>query len=145
MEKLRKSLPTTSRDVITALGSGVSAFTKWHGRWTKTKQGRTSRAVFGAFCDSLNSQEDRQSDGPPQLVAVHRSSPAKTFGIIWKGKRYLLGLPVDEAVPYGGVDWRNPLFERCDGETMSVLSDAQQHRQPKGLALTFVPARVKTL
>jgi hypothetical protein len=134
-------IPADRSDIVTVLGSGASFIEKWHDRWGKTKQGRTSRAVFGAFCDSLNSQEDQRSDGTPQLVAIHRSYPAKTYGMIWKGNRYLLGLPVENAVTHGGIDWRNALLERCDGETMAVLPQAKQHRQPKGLARALRPAR----
>lgn len=133
------TIPTERSGIVTALGSGASALTKWHKIWSMTKQGRTSRAVFGAFCDSLTAQDDQRSGGPPQLVAVHRSAPAKTYGIIWKGNRYLVGLPVSGTAKYGGIDWRNALFERCDGETMAVLPNAQQHRQPRGLALDLNP------
>jgi hypothetical protein len=134
-------IPTYRSDIVRVLGSGASAIEKWHNRWGKTKQGRTSRAVFGAFCDSLNSLEDQRSDGPPQLVAIHRSYSAKTYGMIWKGGRYLLGLPVENAVKYDSIDWRNALLERCDGETMTVLPHAKPHRQPKGLALALGSAR----
>lgn len=137
--KTALNIPADHSDVVSVLGSGTAAINTWQERWNRTKQGRTSRAAFGAFCDSLNSAEDPKSGGPPQLVAIHRSGAAKTFGIIWKGNRYLLGLPVDHAVQHGGVDWRNALFERCDGGTMLVLPTAQQHRQPRGLALTVAP------
>lgn len=124
------TIPSRS-DVIGVWGSGSDAVKKWHELWSGTKQGRTSRAVFGAFCDSLDSSEDQFSGGAPQLVAIHRSYPAKTYGIIWKGKRFLLGIPADDVVQSGKVDWRNALLERCDGETMAVLPDAQRHLRPK--------------
>jgi hypothetical protein len=115
------------------MGSGASAIRKWQGRWIKAQQDRTSRAFFEAFCDSLHAQEDPQSDGPPgQLIAMDRSY-CVTYGIIWNGDRYLLGLPVDNAVRYDGVDWRNRLLDRYDGATLSALPGAKRHARPKSL------------
>ncbi|MFT3771614.1 MAG: hypothetical protein QM820_39885 [Minicystis sp.] len=126
------AMPTSSA-VIGAFGSGKLEMEKWQQRWNGTRQGGTSRAVFGAFCDSLDSGADRYTGGAPQLVSIHRSYSAKTYGIIWKGKRFLLGLPSDDAVQYDKAEWRNALFERCDGATMLVLPSAQKHLQPRGL------------
>ncbi len=54
-----------------------------------------------------------------------------TFGIIRNHKRYFLGAEVDDAVDFERVEWRNDLFEICDGRTMRKLPNAQA--QPDSL------------
>ena len=58
---------------------------------------------------------------------------AESFGVIFKGGRYLLGLPVNWIDNLDAVEWRNNLFERCDGRTMKPFEDAQRHSRPRGL------------
>jgi hypothetical protein len=53
---------------------------------------------------------------------------ARAFGVIREKKRYLYGTDVDKLSAYDSVEWRNDLFERCDGSTMKLLSGVQ--RQP---------------
>jgi hypothetical protein len=119
--------------VITTLGSGEKTFRKWYSYWSRTKEKRTSRSVFGAFCDALKSGEDRHSGGAPQLVGVYRKGAAESFGVVYKGERYLLGLPVGAYNDLDNVEWRNSLFERCDWRTMKPLEGAQRHSRPRGL------------
>ncbi|MGH7752442.1 MAG: hypothetical protein ACREN5_06470, partial [Gemmatimonadales bacterium] len=92
--------------------------------------GRTSRTVFGALCDSIASGSDPASGGAPQLAGLYRVGSGQTFGVITAGKRYLLGLCVDDSPALGGVEWRNELFERCDWETGTRLPEAQRHYRP---------------
>jgi hypothetical protein len=83
--------------------------------------GRTSRAVFSAFCDSFRSGTDSFSGGAPQLVGLYRKGVGESFGIIYQNARYLFGVPAgpDEAALMA-LEWRNELFERCD--VLSLLS-----------------------
>jgi hypothetical protein len=119
--------------VIERLGSGKKCIDKWFQIWSKTSEKGTSRSVFGAFCDSIQSGEDRYTGGAPQLVGIYRRDSAESFGVIFKSKRNLLGVPVEASTKCGNVEWRNSLFERCDWQTMTVLEDAQKHKRPKGL------------
>jgi len=119
--------------LISVHGSGEESMRKWYSHWSKTGEGRTSRSVFSAFCDGLGSGEDKQSGGAPQLVGIYRQGAAETFGVIYKDKRYLYGIPVDASERLGAVEWRNRLFERCDWRTMKPLEGAQRHPRPKGL------------
>ena len=72
--------------------------------------------------------------GPPQLVGIYRKpkTGAKNFGIIREKKRYFLGIEVPKKAGYfDNIEWRNDLFELCDGITMNRIKDAM--RQPDHL------------
>lgn len=116
--------------LITGIGTGAAANANWYYQWQRSAVARTSRSVFGAFCDSLCSGEDPLSGGPPQLVGVYRAGSAKSFGIISDGKRYLNGQVVSPSGAFEHIEWRNELFERCDGNTMELLSGAQPQPKP---------------
>lgn len=128
------ALPQES-GIIICVGSGKTALKKWHevliGPPNKDpyKSGRTSRNVFSAFCDSLVSKDDQFSGGSPQLVGLYRIQAANNYGIIHNNKRYLNGLEVTNTNSINNIEWRNNLFERCDGKSMKILKAAQ--RQPK--------------
>ena len=128
-------LPFESGLIIGA-GSGDSSLRHWYHKWVgprhKNPDGvnRTSRSVFSAFCDSLKSCDDPLSGGAPQLVGLYRIGPAKTFGIIYDEERYFNGLPVGNTTLLNSVEWRNSLFERCDGESMVLFKGAQKQPRP---------------
>lgn len=126
-------MPTTS-GIIKAWGSGQGAVDKWYQRWLSTRQGsRTSRSVFSAFCDALAAGEDSFTGGAPQLVGLYRQGMGETFGVIFAGSRYVLGIPSQDLPLANPIEWRNALFERCDGQTMQRLDEAQRHSRPQGL------------
>jgi hypothetical protein len=114
-------------------GSGQESMLRWYSYWSRTRQGRTSRSVFSAFCDGLRSGEDARTGGAPQLVGIYRKGAAETFGIVWNDRRYLYGVPVDASESLDAVEWRNHLFERCDWRTMQPLEGARRHARPRGL------------
>ena len=121
--------------IIRLLGTGKKPIGKWEERWNKIEtEKNTSRAVFSAFCDALQSNEDIYSGGAPQLVGLYRIYAGQSIGIIYKGSRYLYGLPIYESSLLQNVEWRNSIFERCDWRTIEKLENAQKHRRPKGLA-----------
>jgi len=98
--------------------------------WMRTEAKGTSRAAIGAFCDALHSGKDPFSGGPPQLVGIWRIGPARPFGFLWNGKKYLAGLEVIGEAIWQAVPWFNHLFERCDGKTGKRLKSAQRHPRP---------------
>lgn len=126
-----QSLPGKS-EVIVIEGSGTASVSRCANAWTKSSSGRTSRAVFSAFCDSLSSGDDPCSGGAPQLVRLHPRGPAAVVGIIWKHERYLLGQKIDMPTS-GALEWRNELFERCDPHTLKRLAGAQPQPRPRDL------------
>jgi hypothetical protein len=99
-------------------------------KWEESHAGGTSRAVFSAFCDSLQSGNDPLSGGPPQLIGLWRKSPPQTFGVIWQGRRYFYGLEASAPATQDGVRWFNELSEVCDAETLARKEGAQP--RPRG-------------
>lgn len=124
----------TSSDVIIRSGSGRTAFLKKFEEWVgdpRMKKIRTSRAVFGALCESISSGSDPYSGGAPQLVGLYRSGGnGNNFGVIYDNKRYLYGTELEDyGLDLSKINWHNELFERCCGKTMTLKGKAQ--RQPK--------------
>ena len=131
-------LPTSS-GLVAVLGSGVNPIKKWSSRWDCTNARGTSRSVYGAFCDSLFSGDDPRTGGPPQLVGIYRKGSARTIGVVYKEERYIFGLPANSFGSPGEIEWRNSLFERCDGVTGRRLSAAQAQPAPQGLGRETQP------
>jgi hypothetical protein len=111
-------------------GSGRNIIENKSRDWISTKAEGTSRAAIWSFCDALASGKDHYSGGPPQLVGVWRKGPAKNFGFVWEGKRYVAGLELPDGAIWNKVEWFNRLFERCDGQTGNPLEVAQRHKKP---------------
>jgi hypothetical protein len=128
-----RELPQPEKSaLVLAVGSGHSVVERWNEEWTNALD-RTSRSVFSSFCDALDSEADGFSGGAPQLVGLYRERPARSFGILYKGERYFQGLPIAELADFSSVEWRNCLFEVCDGITMKRRHDAQPQPRPSGL------------
>lgn len=121
-------LPTESVLVL-AVGSGADVVTRWDDEWRR-RLGRTSRSVFGAFCDALRSKDDPRTGGAPQLVGLYRAGGAHIFGVVSDGKRYVCGLEILDSSAVEPLEWRNELFERLDGRTLELLPGAQRQPRP---------------
>ena len=118
-------------DVVCAVGSGASLARDEVKQWMEGDvSGRTSRSVFSGFCSALDQAVDPNSGGAPQLASLYRSGLANECGLIWKGMRYVAGLPPDEDADLRHRAWHNELFERCDPHTMARLESAQRHVSP---------------
>lgn len=127
------NLPLPGRSgLIVALGSGQASFSKRFEQYSRSAIGGTSRAVFLAFCRTVTSGEDPQTGGAPQLVGLYRGGPAESqkYGIIFQGQRYIFGASVEDTVAAGGVEWRNELFEICEGQTKQRIAGAQRQPDP---------------
>ncbi len=128
-------LPDTS-GIIASTGTGKPSLQHSYDEWTGQKaknlqeRGRTSRSVFGAFCDALASGKDPYSGGPPQLVGLYKVGPAISFGVIHNGSRFMNGLEINDNPFLNNIEWRNDLFERCCGKTMNILEKAQRQPRP---------------
>jgi len=126
-EVREESMPATSSTLLVE-GSGSSAIRAAEQLWSESAHANTSRAVFSAFCESMRHGSDPLTGGGPQLVGLHRIGTGRTFGVIYDGRRYLSGAIVGRAgAATSTIKWFNELFERCDGERMVKLSDAQSH------------------
>jgi hypothetical protein len=116
-----RSIPMPDKsEILFSLGSGVHEFNNNFYRYSKGPDSITRCSVFHCFCDTLFNIRDKHCGGVPQLVGIYRKprSPAITYGIIRDKKRYFLGALIDDNVDFELVEWRNDLFELCDGFTM---------------------------
>jgi len=121
-------LPSKSGAIVID-GSGKIVIEKSIENWELSEQHKdTSRSIFGAFCDALETNKDPDSGGAPQLVGIHRKGNAKYFGIVGKGNRYFLGLPVVVSAMPNNINWFNDIFEITDGQTKERRIGAQKHQ-----------------
>ena len=125
---IRDLLPLPVTSAAVHLGGSGAGTTRLHLRkWTSSKEGGTSRAVYSAFVDGLRSGEDRYSGGAPQLVGLYRIGNGRSFGTVVGSQRFLHGVPVTSASLNDEVEWRNELFERVSGHNRKRLPGAQRH------------------
>ena len=124
------SITTANSYLVHVDGSGGKILEKFKKNWDKTSAEGTSRAALWAFCDALESKEDKFSGGSPQLVGIWRKGVARQFGFIWRGKRYLGGVEVPFGSKFDSVQWFNRQFERMDGQKNKRLSDAKKQPKP---------------
>ncbi len=122
---------STHSDKLFVIGSGKIEFEEKFAQFLKSNEAKTSRAVFQCFCETLENINDVYCGGAPQLVGLYNRFNSKQFGIIHENKRYLQGIELNDSSDYNGVEWRNKLFEICDGTTKKIKPDAQ--RQPRSL------------
>ena len=125
-------LPTSS-GVLFSLGSGAAEFNSNYIRYQNSENKNTSRNIFHCFCDTLSNIKDPYCGGAPQLVGIYRKpdSSGMTFGTIYEGRRYYLGVQIDNLNNLNSVEWRNINFELCNGVSMAKLAKAQP--QPDSL------------
>lgn len=122
-----------SSGLIDGIGSGTGSLKEWYNKWQRSDIKGTSRSVFSAFCDSLLSKKDVYSGGAPQLVGIYRKGPAKTFGIVYNNEKFFNGKNINSLINLNKIEWRNNLFERCDGTTLCLLKGAQRQPRPKNI------------
>jgi hypothetical protein len=129
--ELEITVPPGQSSLLVAIGTGARSAKAHHSRWETSAQGGTSRAIFGAFCDSLKSQTDPLSGGVPQLVGMYHTRMPQAFGLVLNGGRYFHGLPLPSELNPNDIEWRDELFQRMDGRTLQVAAGAQRHARPK--------------
>lgn len=126
-------LPKSKSQLVLACGTGARPLSARIRQAESHAQAGTSRSVFWHLCDSLESDDDPLSGGAPQLVGLYRSFPAKSFGIVLDGSRFLNGLRLAGPLTKDVIEWRDKDFQRIDGETMERLPDAQRHGRVRRL------------
>lgn len=110
-----------------ARGSGGAHVLDSINTWNKRYADRhTSRAVFKAFCEAIDSGNDQFSGGPPQLASLFRIGPGRPHGVIWRNRRFFEGLPTITQTAKSGVPWRNNSFEIVDSKTKLLAPGAPQ-------------------
>jgi hypothetical protein len=119
-------------DKLFIIGSGREEFEGKFREFLRSNEAKTSRAVFQCLCETLENINDNYCGGAPQLVGLYNRFNSQKFGIIHENKRYLHGVELNNSSDYNRVEWRNKLFEICDGATKEIKPNAQ--RQPRSLA-----------
>jgi hypothetical protein len=114
-------------------GSGGGPVRQAVEAWNATSAAGTSRAIFSGFVDAVVSGEDPQTGGAPQLASIYRVGPARLTGILHQGQRYFAGAHLIGDEEVGGIEWRNALFERADGNSKARLPTAQPQPRPATL------------
>ncbi|NQU23171.1 MAG: hypothetical protein HQ567_17980 [Candidatus Nealsonbacteria bacterium] len=122
----RYSIPAHS-DLLFAYGTGATAARESHLTWKVSDVGRTSRAVFSAFCDAIRSGQDQYTGGAPQLVGIYLRGPARVFGIFHDGSCYLHGMLADPQNS-STLECRNALFEPCN---LDGQPNGKRHSRPR--------------
>lgn len=125
-----QEIPDNSDKVI-ILGSGKTEFYDRYLEYYHGLNGKTSRALFQCLTHSLLKMKNLNCGGSPQLVGLYNRFNGKNFGVIYEGNRYYLGRQLEPTEEMNNIEWRNELFERCDGVTTKILDGAQ--RQPDEL------------
>jgi hypothetical protein len=116
--------------VITILGSGANQYRSYLSKWQSSDIGGTSRAMFSSFCEFLRAHPDPKTGGPPQLAGLLRKGAAKSFGIVWDGKLYLMGMEIAASQESREFECYNDFFEICDSMTLQPRDGAQRQPSP---------------
>jgi len=127
-----EDIPTSS-GLIQVLGSGKDEFlSNYKGRYQFGANQSTSRNVFHCFIDTLDNIRDYHCGGAPQLVGIYRKpfTSAQNYGIIYNNRRYYLGMEIPKDASFDKIEWRNELFERCNGITKSRIAGAAKQNDP---------------
>lgn len=115
---------------VLAIGSGAAHLQAETDRWEQSDQGGTSRAVFGAFCDALKRGKDPLTGGQPQIVGLTRKGAGQVYGFSDGLSAYLYGSPIADPELRQLIEWRDDCFQRIDGQTLKLMSNAQRQVRP---------------
>lgn len=113
------------------VGSGAKDFTQKFQEYKKGDIAKTSRAVFQCLFHTLSDITDPYCGGAPQLVGLYRVGNARKYGIIKSGERFFMGKKlINLSKNLNNIEWRNELFEVCDGFTTCIKSGSQKQPNP---------------
>lgn len=118
--------------LLFAIGTGADDFRDKYKIYENGLNQNTSRNVYHCFSDTISSNKsDPTYGGPSQVVGIYRKDNARIIGTISNKKRYFLGAELKyELTDFNRIEWRNELFERCDGNTMELITGAQRQPNP---------------
>ncbi|MGB6153068.1 MAG: hypothetical protein WBG48_13880 [Pricia sp.] len=97
--------------IVISLGSGAPSAKSHEARWQESDVGGTSRSFFSAFCDSVDSGEDKLSGGAPQLCALYPNLQPKSIGIIKDSRYFLHGMEIQPSPMLSNIEWKDELFQ----------------------------------
>jgi hypothetical protein len=121
----------TSAVLFVSDGSGGAKFRRFYknSEWL-TRLSLYSRGIFGAFVDFINSGQDAQTGGKPQIAGLYRKFEAKKIGFTQGEARFLYGIQLEPSDYGQNVRWVNATFENCDSESGMRTIDAQPQPIP---------------
>lgn len=129
----RQELPlnTSRSSEIFVDGSGKIAFQHTLAIYSRGDNNGTSRNIFQCFCQTLKSITEPHCGGAPQLVGLYRSKfNGIDFGVVYSGKRYCHGAPVNDIIAANHMRWYNSNFEICDSNTLTIKDNAMRQPNP---------------
>ena len=129
LSKEIKKLDISKSQELYVRGSGQTQIKKILTKYKKSDIAGTSRMYFTSFCSILDLNEDSSTGGAPQLIGLYNNGQSKIFGVISKNKKYILGSEIVHCI-YKNIEWRNNLFELCEGETGAIKAGAQRQPDP---------------
>lgn len=114
--------------LIQAFGSGKAGFLARYKEVRSGSQGSTSRAVYWAFVDHLESGLDRYTGGAPQIVRLGSSGAAFPVGISHNGERFLFGFQLDasDLSETQIKDWHDEKYQFVEPVSGKLRSKAQR-------------------
>ena len=92
-------------------GSGESTIRHFRDNVARGVATSTSRAAVWTFFEALRSGRDSATGGAPQLVGIWREGPARRFGLIWQGERYVAGVKLAATSSSGTLHWFDDEFK----------------------------------
>jgi hypothetical protein len=117
--------------VVSVNGSGLKPTKIELRRWENSDIGGTSRSIYSAFCAAIAKGSNPLSGGPPQIASIYPTGPAKIAGVVYDNGRYLHGLPISATPASKQIEWYDPLFQRIDPITLTLLPGAARQPEPK--------------
>ena len=131
---LTEMKPCGVSDKAFILGSGSKEFELKFSLYLNGENTKTSRSIFQCLCHTLADIEDKSCGGAPQLAGIYRKpdTGGRLFGVIWEKKRYFEGMQIDNYPKerFDNIEWRNELFEICDGRTKRIKDGSQRQPNP---------------
>lgn len=134
MWSLEEKTAESFSDKLFVLGSGREEFLEKYKKYLESENGKTSRSLFQCLCHTIDDIKDAYCGGAPQLAGIYRKTDTngRLYGIISNRKRFFEGMRIDNYPKenLNNIEWRNELFEICDGVTMQRRKDAQRQPNP---------------
>lgn len=121
-------IPSTTA-VIGSFGSGRESARAHHSHWQATESAGRSRAILSSFCDSISSDDDPLSGGPPQLAALYTKGPPIQIGMYINRRKFVNGLEVTGS-SLGKIEWRDRLGQEVEPQTGKVIPGARRFFRP---------------
>ena len=122
-------LPKRTEPVL-FLGSGAASARNELKRWKQSASGGTSRAIFSAFCDAIESGGDPLSGGVPQITGLYTTGAPTVIDFVDGTSMFLHGLELKAFARVSNIEWCDNLFQRIDPVSLKPLQGQRQFFKP---------------